>query len=453
MSCKKIVWGVLIMKKLLKKCIVFLLISMLTISVMPAMAADAATSTGDPLGLKAEAAILVDAGSGKILYQKNPDEPLHPASMTKMMTEYLILDAIKKGSIKWDQKISISDYVFKVSHNKNLSNVWLRKDDQYTVKELYESMAIYSANGSTIALAELVAGSETNFVKMMNDKAAQLGLKNYKFVNCTGLNNADLFGMQPEGTGPTEENVMSARDVATLAYRLLKDHPEVLQTSSITTKVFREGTPDANKMDNWNWMLPGLVFGYEGVDGLKTGDTDAGGCSFTATAKRGNLRFISVVMKTASKTARFQETKKLLDYAFSNFSEKQIFPAGYKVSGKTEIPVIKGRQKEVGIAAKSPLSIVVKNGEENDYTPSLVLDASMMKNGELPAPLKNGQTVGYLTVNYKGSINYGYLTADGKTNEQVPVVTTSAVKKANFIILFFRAIGNLIARAFKHIKK
>lgn len=441
------------MKKILKKCIIFLLISMLTISAMPAMTAAASSDTSDPLSLKAEAAILVDAGSGKILYEKNPDELLHPASMTKMMTEYLVLNAIKKGSIKWDQKTSISDYVFKVSHNKTLSNVWLRKDDQYTVRELYDSMAIYSANGSTIALAELVAGSETNFVKLMNEKAAQLGLKNYKFVNCTGLNNSDLFGMQPEGTGKTDENVMSSRDVATLAYHLLKDHPEVLKTSSITTMVFRPGTPDANKMDNWNWMLPGLVFGYEGVDGLKTGDTDAGGCSFTATAKRGNLRFISVVMKTASKIARFQETKKLLDYGFSNFSEKQICPAGYKMPGKTEMLVLNGKQKKVIIAAKSPLLIVVKNGEENDYIPSLVLNTSMMKDGELPAPLKNGQTVGYLTVNYKGSINYGYLTSDGKTNERVPVVTTSAVKKANFIVLFFRAIGNWIVSVFKHIKK
>lgn len=441
------------MNKILKKCIAFLLISIIAFPIMPTIKAQAAAASNDPLGLKAEAAMLVDAGSGKILYQKNPDELLHPASMTKMMTEYLILDAIKKGSIKWDQKISISDYVFKVSHNKNLSNVWLRKDAQYTVKELYESMAIYSANGSTIALAELVAGSETNFIKMMNEKAAELGLKDYKFVNSTGLNNADLFGMQPEGTSPTDENVMSARAVATLAYRLLKDHPEVLQTSSITKKIFREGTPDANKMENWNWMLPGLVFGYEGVDGLKTGDTDAGGCSFTATAKRGNLRFISVVMKTASKTARFQETKRLLDYGFSNFSEKQIFPAGYRLPGMAEIPVVSGRQKKVGIAAKTPLSIAVKNGEENAYTPSIVLDSSMLKNGALSAPLKNGQTVGYLTANYKGSINYGYLTADGKSNEQVPVVTTAQVKKANWIILSFRTIGNFISNVFSKIKK
>jgi D-alanyl-D-alanine carboxypeptidase len=445
------------MKEIKRRFLAFLLAALFLIPGASYKTAKAEAAPGDSVDIKAEAVILVDAASGKILYQKNQDAMLHPASMTKMMTEYLVLDAIKEGKIKWDQKISISDYVFKVSHNKNLSNVYLRQDEQYSVKELYESMAIYSANGSAIALAELIAGSETNFIKMMSDKAAKIGLKDYKFVNCTGLNNRDLFGMHPQGTGAEDENTMSAKSVAILAYKLLQDHPEVLDTSSIPVKIFREGTPDANKMDNWNWMLPSLVFGYQGVDGLKTGSTDEGGYSFTATAKRGDMRLISVVMKVqypnkTGQEGRFKETKKLLDYGFSNFSEKEVLPAGYKMQNQSTIPVVKGKQKKVEVASQKALSIVMKNGEENMYEPKLVLDPSVSKNGSLIAPLQNGQSVGYFTANYKGTANYGYLTADGQSREQVAAVTTSQVKKANFIVMLFRNLGGLMSKGFNKIK-
>ena len=138
--------------------------------------------------------------------------------MTKMMTEYLLLDAVKHGKVKWDQKYSVSDLAYKISQNKDLSNVPLRADGKYKIRELYEAMAIYSANGATIAIAETIGGSETNFVKMMNDKAKKLGLKNYKFVNSTGLNNRIIKVMQPKGTSADEENQMSARAVANIRF-------------------------------------------------------------------------------------------------------------------------------------------------------------------------------------------------------------------------------------------
>lgn len=437
------------MKRLHRKGIISLLAALLFISTIFSGTAMAA---GDTLDIKGESAILVDGETGRILFQKNPDLPLHPASMTKMMTEYLVLEAIKEGKITWDQKTGISEYVYNISQNRALSNVPLRKDDQYSVRELYESMAIYSANASSIALAELIAGSETNFIKMMNEKGTELGLKNHKFVNCTGLNNSDLLGMHPQGTSSDEEPVMSARDSAALAYQLIHDYPEVLDTSKIPVKWFREETSDKIEMQNWNWMIPGTMYGvydYQGVDGIKTGSTDLGGCSFTATAKRDDVRLISVVMKTATKPARFGETKKLLDYGFSNFVKKELFPAGYKIPEKSDIPVFKGKQKSVQVMPEKPAAILVKKGAENTFEPSFQLDQSLMENGTLVAPLEKGQVVGTLELNNKSSENYGYLTDDIKAKSQIPVITSDEVKKANWFVLFFRAIGDIFSGLFK----
>ena len=183
-------------------------------------------------------------------------------------------------------------------------------------------MAIESANAATIAIAEIVAGSEAKFVKLMNRKAAEIGLEKYKFVNSSGLNNRDMLKYFPDIVGePDEENVMSAKDVAILASRLLHDFPEVLETSSIPEKIFAEGTEDAFVMDNWNWMLEGYKdiaerypnyqqFVYDGLDGLKTGSTLFAGYNFTGTASRDGQRFISVVMNTMFSNRTIYRNKK-----------------------------------------------------------------------------------------------------------------------------------------------
>ncbi|MBD5020943.1 serine hydrolase, partial [Xanthomonas citri pv. citri] len=175
---------------------------------------------------------------------KNADKRLPIASMTKMMTEYLLLEAIDQGKVKWDQTYTPDDYVYEISQDNSLSNVPLRKDGKYTVKELYQATAIYSANAAAIAIAEIVAGSETKFVEKMNAKAKELGLTDYKFVNATGLENKDLHGHQPEGTSVNEESEVSAKDMAVLADHLITDYPEILETSSIAKTKFREGTDD-----------------------------------------------------------------------------------------------------------------------------------------------------------------------------------------------------------------
>src|SRR5699024_3157018 len=229
------------------------------------------------------------------------------ASMTKMMTEYLVLEAINEGDITWDTTTQIGDYPYWLSSNNSFSGIGLRQNKAYTVKELYEGMAIISDNATTVALAELIAGSEGEFVKMMNAKAEEMGLTEYKFVNSTGLSNSDLGEYHPEGTEPNADNLLSARSAALLAYNLINDYPEALEYSSMMTSEL-----DGKKLTNLNWMLPWednnfTQYGYEGIDGLKTGHTDAAGYTFTGTAKQGDRRLITVVMKTNSKGQRFSE--------------------------------------------------------------------------------------------------------------------------------------------------
>ncbi|MFC4182709.1 serine hydrolase [Saccharococcus thermophilus] len=430
-----------------QKTIIFFMAICLCLGLLPFQAVKAES---DPLDINADAAILVDANTGRILYQKNIDTALGIASMTKMMVEYLLLDAIKEKRVKWDQQYTPSDYVYRLSQDRALSNVPLRKDGKYTVRELYEAMAIYSANGATVAIAEILGGSEKNFVKMMNEKAKQLGLKDYKFVNATGLSNQDLKGFHPEGTDTNEENVMSARAMATLAYRLLKDHPEVLKTTSIAHKTFREGTDDEIKMDNWNWMLPGLVYAYPGVDGLKTGYTEFAGNCFTGTAKRDGIRLITVVMNAkdksgkSTKEARFEETRKLFDYGFNSYSMKELYPKGYQLKGHKTLPVVKGKEKTVSIATDKPFSLLVKNGEEKNYRPVYVFDKKKLTDkGELTAPVKKGEKVGYMTLQYKGEESYSFLSPEMKKNVSVNIVATENVEKANWFVLTMRGIGGL----------
>ena len=390
------------------------------------------------LGLDAGAVILVDANNGEVLYEKNADEILGVASMSKMMTEYIVLESIKNGKITWDQKVKINNYVHTLSGAPELSNVGLTEGEEYTVKELYQAMAIHSGNAATVALAELIGGTEKNYINVMNQKAEELGLKDYKFVNSSGLNNRDLLGSYPAGS-ETDENQMSARAVAKLAYRLLTDYPEILETSSMPSLKFRDG----REYKNFNWLLPSLVFGYEGVDGLKTGSTDYAKYNVTATAKKGDQRYIAVIMKSETKNSRFTEARSLLDYAFGNFSTEEILPANYVVDKNKSLNVTKGKEDKVNISTNEAVNLTIKNGEKENYVAKLVLDEKKLnKDGELTAPVKKGDKVGYVTLETKDGKPVTFITSDGSDQVKVDVVATETVEKANWFVLAMRGVGS-----------
>ncbi|MBU8908391.1 D-alanyl-D-alanine carboxypeptidase [Desertibacillus haloalkaliphilus] len=404
----------------------------------------------------ADTAILVDASTGNILYEKNADFTAGVASMSKMMTEYLVLEAVNNGSINWDSVVPISDLVNQVSHSPGLSNVFLDPDEDYTVRDLYEAMAIESGNAATMALAEYVGGTYTDFVRMMNDKAEELDLQDYKFVNSTGLNNSYLFGQHAEGTAENDENQMSARATAKLAYHLINDYPEVLETASIPMKYF-QGEPatgvtpqeclnDWTCMKNWNDMLPGLGHFYEGIDGLKTGYTDFAKYCFTGTAERNDLRLISVVMGTESETERFNETRRLMDYGFNTFSSQEVIAANAVIEDHQTVPVAKGKEKEVAISTNEALTAVVKEGEEDYYRAELQLHPELLnEDGELIAPLERGEEVGTVNIVYEGEGDYDSLIASETVHPQVAVVTDTEVEKAGWFRMMMRGIGGFFS--------
>ncbi|AQQ51686.1 D-alanyl-D-alanine carboxypeptidase family protein [Planococcus lenghuensis] len=383
--------------------------------------------------LYADAAILVDADTGRILYAHNADESLGVASMTKMMTEYLLLQAIAEGRVSWDQEYEVTDFVHALSIAPGLANVPLRRGETYSVKELYEAMAIYSANAATVGLTEILAGSEGEFVKMMNATAEELGLEGTEFVNSTGLGNSDMLGHPPAGTDPDGENVMTARSVAKLSKRLLEDYPEVLETARLPYKTFRKGTSEEILMRNWNFMLEGLTLEYEGMDGLKTGTTNFAGYCFTGTAKRDGRRLIAVVMNTTNESGggshvtRFHAARQLLDYGFEEFSVEEIVPAGYQFPAHETLIVEKGKQQQVGIAAAEPLHLLIETADRALYRPELILKNSVAKNEMLEAPVKEGQQIGIIKVERIMGTDYGFLDSQSAATG---VVTTEAVERA-----------------------
>ncbi|MED1555737.1 D-alanyl-D-alanine carboxypeptidase family protein [Bacillus paramycoides] len=254
-----------------------------------------------PPEIDAKAAMIIDASDGDIIYQYNENEAFAPASMSKMMTAYLLLESIHNGKVRWEDPVKISAKAAQTEGAK----IPVQVNDTLTVNDLYHALMIESANNSAVALAEHIAQTEKNFVQLMNEKAKQLEMSDKaKFANASGL-------QEPDGS----ETKMTAADVAKLAYHLIKDYPEILEVTHLSQSqlAFNNiNVKTTNEMLNKN--NKGLYI--EGMDGLKTGFTDSAGYCFTGTAKQGDSRIITVVMGTKGKTKRFTETQKLMSYAF-----------------------------------------------------------------------------------------------------------------------------------------
>ncbi|CCO09695.2 D-alanyl-D-alanine carboxypeptidase dacA [Carnobacterium maltaromaticum LMA28] len=401
--------------------------------------------------INAAAAFAIEPKTGKVLLNQNGDAQLGIASMTKMITEYLVLEAIKEGKLTWDQKLSIDDYSYNVSQNNELSNVPLRKDSQYTVKELFEAMAIYSANAAAITLATAVSGSEPAFVDAMREKVKSWGAKDFYLVNATGLTNSDLHGNIYPGSADTDENTMTARDMAIVAQHLLNDFPEVLDTAKIPTMDFRKGTEDEIHMENWNWMLPGLIYGRDNVDGLKTGTTDIAGACFTGTAEENGMRVITVVMNAGdgetNKGARFEATSQIMDYAFANWEMKDIVKKGDSNKALKPLTVDKGKEDSVKLIIDEDLKMLVQKDTDvkNLNVTFTMKDGLLTSDNKIEAPVKKGLEVGTAQI-VPANDTLGYV--DGSQGKTVKVVTENAVEKAGFFSLMGRNISEFFSNLF-----
>ncbi|MFC4304204.1 D-alanyl-D-alanine carboxypeptidase family protein [Cohnella boryungensis] len=422
---------------------VVVLVSFMLLFGLSSIASAADEVPGAPQ-LQANSAILMDAETGQVLYQLNADTAAPPASMSKMMTEYLVSMAVKQGKLSWDDKVTIGENAAKQIG----SRILLAQGDQHTIKELYIAMAVYSANDATVQLAEEVSGSEEAFVKLMNETAVELGMTQSHFINSTGLDRADM----PEKYRPTSvegETMMSARDAATLAYRIIKDDPEFLETAKIQEYKFRQR--DKEPMKNWNWMLgsnkdnPTLrKFAYEGVDGLKTGHTSSAGNCFTGTALRNGTRLIAVVMGVpggVNDGKRFLETAKLFDYGFKSFEKKTIIDAKAVVPEHESLKVKKGKSTEVPVVTASDLTVLVPKGAVVEP----VVQEVKSTEDPLVAPIAQGDKVGTVTYKYKDPS-----TQDEKT-VTIDLIASEEVDKASWWRLLLRAIGNFFSSLFQGI--
>lgn len=401
--------------------------------------------------IEAKAAFILEPSTGKVLMNQNGDEKLGIASMTKMISEYLIFEAIEKGEIKWDQAVPISDYAQQLSQDNSLSNVPLRQDETYTFKELYQAMAIYSANAATVAMAESIAGSEPEFVDRMKEKVESWGIKDYELYNSTGLSNADLKGHMYPGSNEKNENAMSARSIAIVAQNLLESYPEVLETTSIPMMIFKEGTSDSIKMENWNWMLKGFVSERENVDGLKTGTTDFAGATFTGTAEENGMRIITVVMNATDGQKdlqkRFVETDKMMDWAFSNWEKVEVYKENDGLEGVKPLKVENGKTDNVKLAVASDVSLLVPtNTDVKDKEATFTAKKKILNDSkQIEAPIKKGANLGQAEISIKND-DLGYI--DGSKGAKVDVIAANEIEKANIFVLAGRWIKVFVSDLF-----
>lgn len=373
----------------------------------------------DDFDVAAKHAIAVEATTGKVLYEKDATTPAGIASMTKILTVYLTYKEIDKGNLSWDTKVPISDYAYDLTANSDASNVPMEARE-YTVEQLVNAAMVASANSAAIALAEQIGGSESNFVDMMKAQLNEWGITDAKLVNASGLNNSYLGDNIYPGSSSTDENMLSARDIAIIARHLITEYPDVLKISSQTTADF-----DGSTMNTYNYMLKDMPYERDGVDGLKTGTTELAGASFVATSTENGMRIISVVMNAdgweENDFARFEATNKLLDYVKSNYEMTTIIEAGQSYKN-SKAKVKDGKEKTVPVVAAQDLNVVHHIGTDVSAKFS-----SKAKGYE--ATINKGDKVGKFEYNDNQIVGTGYL--DSKPS--VPALAKKEVKKSIFL--------------------
>ncbi|SCW53081.1 D-alanyl-D-alanine carboxypeptidase (penicillin-binding protein 5/6) [Streptococcus equinus] len=373
----------------------------------------------DDFDVAAKHAIAVEATTGKVLYEKDATTPAGIASMTKILTVYLTYKEIDKGNLSWDTKVPISDYAYDLTANSDASNVPMEARE-YTVEQLVNAAMVASANSAAIALAEQIGGSESNFVDMMKAQLNEWGITDAKLVNASGLNNSYLGDNIYPGSSSTDENMLSARDIAIIARHLITEYPDVLKISSQTTADF-----DGSTMNTYNYMLKDMPYERDGVDGLKTGTTELAGASFVATSTENGMRIISVVMNAdgweENDFARFEATNKLLDYVKSNYEITTIIEAGQSYKN-SKAKVKDGKEKTVPVVAAQDLNVVHRIGTDVSAKFS-----SKAKGYE--ATINKGDKVGKFEYNDNQIVGTGYL--DSKPS--VPALAKKEVKKSIFL--------------------
>ena len=356
----------------------------------------------EDLAPNAKSAIMIEASTGEILFQKNKDEKLAPASMTKMMSMLLIMEEIENGNLKWNEMITTSEKASSMGG----SQIFLKVGEKMTVEYLLKGVAIASGNDAVVALAERVSGSEEQFVKRMNTRAKDLGLKNTNFINATGLT--------------ADNHYSSAYDMSLIAKELVK-HEKILEFTSTYEDYLRKDT----KSPFWLVNTNRLVRFKEGVDGLKTGFTDEAGYCLTATMKKDNMRLITVVMKEENTSKRSADTTKMLDYGFNIYMVQTILDEKTTIEKKK---VELGKTLTTEIVPKENITILNKKSDDQK---NITYKTNINK---IIAPVKKGDKVGTIDIIEDNNI---ISTIDATVKEDI--------SKANILTIYLRNIKEIIS--------
>ena len=365
----------------------------------PTEAAAENVPVGTKLEINAASCILLEPTTGKILYEDNADEKLAPASITKIMSLILIMEAIDKGYFNLDTKITASEYACSMGG----SQIWLEPNESMTVDELLRATVIASANDATVALAEAVAGSEEEFVAKMNEKAKELNMTNTTFKNATGLD--------------ADGHLTTARDIAIMSSELIK-HDLIKKYSTVWMDSLRGGE---SELVNTNK----LVRYYEGCTGLKTGTTSIAGSCLSATAERNGLKLVAVIMKGASSKDRFNGARKLLDYGFANYTYKTV---AADESLLNDVKVSGGMQKSIKIKALKAASVLLQKSQSKDITQTPEIPDSVS------APVKENDKIGAI-----------HLFIDGNEIGTIDILAAETVLKPDFFSSLLAILSQLLS--------
>lgn len=387
-------WRVMRMKRFVSLLILSFLVT--SIGVPAALAEEKKTAE---IVDNVSSAILIERDTGTVLYEKNSREKLPPASMTKVMTMLLIMEAIDKGKLTWDEKIRASEYAASMGG----SQIFLEPGEEMTTKEMLRGIAIGSGNDASVAMAERIAGSEEAFVDMMNEKAKELGLKDTFFKNTTGL--------------PVSGHYSSAYDMAAMAKELLK-YEDITKFTGMYEAYLRENTDKKFWLVNTNK----LVRFYPGVDGLKTGFTSEAKYCLTATAEKDGMRVIAVVFGAPTSKERNAQVTKMLNFAFSQYQTHPMLKRNQAIGSAH---VSKGKEKSVDAVTSEPLSLLTKKGEKTEDVKRKVII-----NKNINAPVNKGDRVGTIKI-----------IKDGKVVLKSPLVANKDVKEAGWWTLYKRSFG------------
>lgn len=365
---------------------------------VPLSTAVEVSAVGTTLDIKAKSAVLLEPHTGKVLYEQNADEKLPPASITKIMSLLLVMEALERGDFDLETVVTASEHACSMGG----SQIWLEPGEGMTVDDLLRATVIASANDACVALGELIAGSEEGFVALMNEKAKALGMNSTTFKNCTGLD--------------ADGHLTTAGDVAIMSGELIK-HEKIKDYSTVWMDSLRNGK---SELVNTNK----LVRFYKGTTGLKTGTTSIAKYCLSATAERDGLSLVAVIMAGETSTDRFEGAKKLLDYGFANYSFAKINPE----LKEKETALSNGETKTVKVKADGDLSLLMLKSSKNNISRK----TEWVKN--LTAPIKKGQTVGYVNI-YNGEENIG----------RIPIKATENVEKRGFLLTFSHIFKNMFA--------